>query len=91
MPFSIGNSDNWLDVCAHMMGKPLSIMTAERPRDAAQARRRPRSTARSMAEDLEVQRERDGQRLGNEARIVDPGLIYSGVHVTMVQWTRERR
>lgn len=57
MPFSIGNSDNWLDVCAHMMGKPLSRMTAERPRDAAQARRRPRSTARSMAEDLEVQRE----------------------------------
>lgn len=70
MPFSFGNSDNWLGVRAHKMGKPsFPNMTAELPRDAAQAKRRPRSTVRSMAEDLELQRERwdQEQRLRTEA------------------------
>lgn len=61
MPFSFGNSANWLGVCAHMMGKPsCPRTTVELPSDAAQAKRRPRSTVRSMAEDLEPQRERNG-------------------------------
>lgn len=57
MPSSTGNSDNWLDVCAHRMGAPLSRMTAELPRDTEQDSRRLRSTERSMVAELGLQAE----------------------------------
>lgn len=57
MPFSIGNSDNWPDVCAHRIGAPLSRMTAELPRDTEQDSRGLRSTERSMAAELGLQTE----------------------------------
>lgn len=56
MPFCIGRSVNWPAVWAHRMGLPFSRMTAELLRDAAQARRRPRTAARNMTEELGLPR-----------------------------------
>lgn len=62
MPLGAGNSDNWLDVSAHMMGQPLSRMTAELARDVALARSRPRSTERSMVRRWSCRQRERGSR-----------------------------